>query len=334
MRPRRRTRPSSLLQQARRADAFDHQRGLAPEPTGQGEERVLVRRVEHHGGAKRRRQGAAAGEAVDDHHLGGTAGARPTRRREADGAGAEHDDVLAGLQRGDAERVPAHRQRLDERAGVAGEAGGEAERLAGADPDVLREGTGQIAGAERAQRAAAHAVALATRGTGAAGHVGQGADAFADAPALDPVADRRHLAGEFVAEHGAGRHRRRIAEQMQVGAAHPGGAHAQEQLTRPGRRIGHGRDAQAAAAVVDDRSAHQRRGGAASPMRNRRRVRSSHSRHRQRRLHLARLRMISQLALAVGRPLAGEGAGADLLDASPASSPSAAGRGRSSAGCG
>ena len=152
---------------------------------------------------------------------------RELHRHRADAAGAAvHEQVLAGLQRGEVEDV------APDRAGDLGQAGGVQQRHPGGHGQQLPDGDGDLLG------------------VAAAGE--QRADLVADRPAGDALAERRRSAGALQAGVGRGAGRRGVeaAALQQVGPVDGGRDDVDEHLARArDGRVDVGEDERLGAAV-------------------------------------------------------------------------------------
>ncbi len=155
-------------------------------------------------------------------------------RREADRAGADDHDLLAGLHRPAPRRMRADGEKFGHRRLV------EADAL-GVDEIVLRHGEpiGEAAvavDADHVHALAAIRLAAPAGDAGAAGDIGKDRDLLADAEAARP-GDRRDLAAELVADHARifeiGL---RALENMQIGAANACPLYAHQRRARRGDR--------------------------------------------------------------------------------------------------
>src|SRR5439155_26290893 len=127
---------------------------------------------------------AAPLDRIADHDVPGAEGSGPVRGSQSDGAGAEHGDVFAGLERAAAEPPAGHGEGLDERLFGAGEPGGEGEQLVRPQHGALGEAPGTL---EADQLEGSTVVGATTRAPAACTAAGQrpSCHSAAGSPALD-----------------------------------------------------------------------------------------------------------------------------------------------------
>ena len=160
----------------------------------------------------------------------------PERDCKADRTGAEHQGLVARLERRQVDPVQRHRQRLDDGAVGKADLAGQLDALVGPRERVLG-----VASALQAEPRAPLHFALAAMLARPAALERDDRDEVAGAQALGLAAEADHFASELVPEHVAVPAAESwILGQVQVAAANPAAAHLDHDLARLGRRIGQG----------------------------------------------------------------------------------------------